>query len=173
MAYGCPKPAPGWTFNPQGQGSAATVRDAVDGPAAFAPAALDTATICQLLDGTDLRALADGIRIERATNASGSTRQDLRLYPQYRSWTWSLPAGNLLTKVVIDGTSYAGSNTADTAKTTTVRRRWRKVMIFISSPPTFRPGCRRPNRGPAPRSSPSAEPGCSWRLSSRKSSWCL
>ncbi|MCB0959245.1 MAG: hypothetical protein KDB04_06940, partial [Acidimicrobiales bacterium] len=106
----------GWSFNPLGQGSAAMVRDAVDGPSAFSPAALDTETIDQLLAGTDLRTLADGIRVERSTNTAGTTRQDVRLFPQYRTWTWSLPGGNLLSKVTIDGTTYQGSNTADTSK---------------------------------------------------------
>ncbi|MCU1368824.1 MAG: hypothetical protein JWO77_18 [Ilumatobacteraceae bacterium] len=107
----------GWSFNPLGQGSAATVRTTTDGSGAFAPAALDTTTITALLNGTDVSALSDGIRLERATNATGTGRQDYRLFPKYAAWTWSFAAGQLLNKVVIDGTTAAGSNTANTANT--------------------------------------------------------
>jgi hypothetical protein len=105
----------GWSFNPLGQGSAATVRTTVDGTAAFAPAALDTTTIGALLNGTTVDTLTDGIRLERATTSTGSPRQDYRLFPQYRAWTWSFAAGQLLQKAVIDGTTYSGSNTANTS----------------------------------------------------------
>jgi hypothetical protein len=109
----------GWTFNPLGQGSPATVRSTVSGPAAFAPAALPTATIDALLNGTALSALPDGVRIERATNTAGTSRQDLRLHPKARAWTWNLPTGQLMNKIVIDGTTYNGSNTYDTSASVT------------------------------------------------------
>ena len=107
----------GWSFNPLGQGSAATVRTTTDGTGAFAPAALDTTTITALLNGTNVNALTDGIRLERAADTSGATRQDYRLYPKYTAWTWSFAAGQLLNKVVVDGTTYSGSNTANTSAT--------------------------------------------------------
>ena len=105
----------GWNFSPTGQGSPASIIAAPDGPSAFAPAALPTATIDDLIDHTDLGALPDGIRLARATTANGNTRQDYRLHTTGRSWTWNLAAGQLLKKVVINGTTYNGSNTQDTA----------------------------------------------------------
>ena len=105
----------GWSFNPLGQGSAATVRTTTDGSGAFAPAALDTTTITALLNGTAVNALGDGIRLERATNSAGTKSQDYRIYPKYEAWTWSFAAGQLLNKVVVDGTTYTGSNTANTS----------------------------------------------------------
>jgi hypothetical protein len=107
----------GWSFNPLGQGSAATVRTTTDGAGAFAPAALDTTSITALLNGTNVNALTDGIRLERATNSAGTKTQDYRLYPKYAQWTWSFPAGQLLNKVTVDGTTYAGSNSANTNAT--------------------------------------------------------
>ncbi|MCB1040291.1 MAG: hypothetical protein KDA94_12320, partial [Acidimicrobiales bacterium] len=104
----------GWTFNPFGQGSPSTLRNTVDGSGAFSPAALDAATVSALLNGQTVDTLADGIRLERATKSTGSNRQDYRLYPKYQNWTWSLPAGQLLNKVVVDGSTYQGSNTYDT-----------------------------------------------------------
>lgn len=105
----------GWSFNPNGQGSPASVSDTPDGPDAFAPAALPTGTIDDLLDHSDLSTQPDGIRLERATDTNGNTRQDYRLHAKGRSWTWNLAAGQLLNKVVINGTTYNGSNTKDTS----------------------------------------------------------
>ena len=105
----------GWTFNPGGQGSATAVRTAVDGPAAFVPAALDTATVNGLLDGADLAANVDGIRLERSLTPDGTTRQDLRMLPTWHTWKWSFDVGQLLASVRIDGTTYLGSNTRDTS----------------------------------------------------------
>ena len=82
-----------WTFSNFGQGSPATVRTTVDGTGAFAAAALSTDAINGLLDTQALNTLPDGIRVERATNASGTSRQDLRLFPAYAKWTWSIAAG--------------------------------------------------------------------------------
>ncbi|MGI8755458.1 MAG: fibrinogen-like YCDxxxxGGGW domain-containing protein [Acidimicrobiales bacterium] len=104
----------GWTFSPTGQGSPTTLRTTSDGAGAFAPAALDTSTIAGLLNGVAVSDLTDGIRLERATTADGTGRQDYRLFPKYRNWTWSLHGGQLLNQVTVNGTTYAGSNTYDT-----------------------------------------------------------
>jgi hypothetical protein len=108
----------GWTFNPFGQGSPATVRTTPDGTAAFTPAALDAATIDGLLNGQDLSAQPDGIRLERALNANGSSRQSYKLFPTWKRWTWDLAAGQILQKVVSGNKTYNGSNTYDTSATT-------------------------------------------------------
>lgn len=109
----------GWTFSPSGQGSPATIRDTPNGPNAFAPAALDTTTINGLINNTNLSTLPDGIRLERATTTDGTARQDYRLYPKARTWTWNLSAAQILNKIVIDGTTFNGSNTYDTASSVT------------------------------------------------------
>lgn len=109
----------GFTFSPNGQGSPATLRNTVDGPEAFAPAALDTRTIDALRNGSNLAAEPDGIRLERALNATGTNRQDYRLFPKARTWNWNLDSGQLLNSVRINGTTYQGSNTKDTANSTT------------------------------------------------------
>ncbi|MCU1368823.1 MAG: hypothetical protein JWO77_17 [Ilumatobacteraceae bacterium] len=107
----------GWTFNPFGQGSPSAVRTTVEGSGAFTPAALDTATITALLNGQTVDSLTDGVRIERATNTTGTSKQNLAIFPKYKNWTWSFSAGQLLNKVTIDGKTYQGSNTYDTAAT--------------------------------------------------------
>lgn len=105
----------GWTFEPGGQGSPTTVRTTVDGTGAFSPAALPSATIGQLLNGTAPKDLADGIRLSRASNANGSNRQDVRLYSTGSAWTWAFDTGQLLSKISLNGATYQGSNTYDTA----------------------------------------------------------
>jgi hypothetical protein len=104
----------GWDFLPTGQGTAAQVRSQVSGPAAFAPAALDSATIGGLINGAAPSALSDGIRVERALDTGGTRWQQLRIYPRFTSWTWAWPSGQLLNKAVLDGKTYLGSNTKDT-----------------------------------------------------------
>ncbi|MCB0977622.1 MAG: hypothetical protein KDB02_09200, partial [Acidimicrobiales bacterium] len=108
----------GWSFSPKGQGSPATLRNTVDGPDAFAPAALSTSTIEGLRNGSRLSSEPDGIRLERALNSSGTNRQDYRLFPKARTWDWAFPYGQLLNSVRIDGSTYNGSNTKDTASST-------------------------------------------------------
>ena len=104
----------GWNFKPSGQGTAGGVRNNVTGSAAFVPAALSPDLITGLLGGAALTSLPDGIRIERATNTSGSTFQEMRLMPTYATWTWGIPDGQKLAGIKIDGTSYTNGNTRDT-----------------------------------------------------------
>ena len=68
-----------------------------------------------LLNGQAVNALPDGIRLERATNTTGTNRQSYQLFPKSPTWTWSFGAGQLLDKVVIGNKTYSGSNTYDTA----------------------------------------------------------
>lgn len=104
----------GWTFEPTGQQSPAAVRTTVSGSAAFAPAALDATTITGLIDGASPAALSDGIRVERATNSTGTTRQQIKLFPRFTTWNWTWQAGHGLNKIVLDGATFTGSNTRDT-----------------------------------------------------------
>jgi hypothetical protein len=104
----------GWTWSPTGQGGAAAVRTTVSGSGAFAPAALDNATITGLIAGASPAALSDGIRVERTTNTAGTTKQQVRMFPRFTTWSWKWDGGQLLNRIVIDGTSYTGSNTRDT-----------------------------------------------------------
>jgi hypothetical protein len=104
----------GWVWSPTGQQSPAAVRSTVSGPAAFTPASLDARTIDQLINGASPAALGDGIRVERARNAAGTSFQQIRMYPRFTSWRWMWEGAQLLDRIVVDGTSYTGSNTRDT-----------------------------------------------------------
>lgn len=107
----------GWTWSPTGQGGNAAVRTNVAGAAAFAPAALDTTTISGLINGASPAALSDGIRVERATNTAGTAKQQVRMFPRFTTWSWKWDGAQLLNRIVIGSTSYAGSNTRDTYET--------------------------------------------------------
>ena len=56
----------GWTFQDYGQSTPQRLAAAVNGPEAFAPAALSSEMIDSLLGGGDVKDLADGLRIRRA-----------------------------------------------------------------------------------------------------------
>ena len=102
-----------WSFADAGQGTAAAVRTAIDGPSAFAAATLPAATVDALANGADIARLSDGIRVQRSLTATGSSRQEVRLYAAYHRWTWAMPTGQKLTRQVIAGTTYANGNTRD------------------------------------------------------------
>lgn len=102
----------GWTWNYNGQGSAAALRNTPSGPDAFAPATLDAPTVMGLLDGGRVDALPDGIRLSRAKNISGTQWQDVRITPSNRAaWSWSFGGGILFSQIRFDGVAKGSGNT--------------------------------------------------------------
>ncbi|HEX8094458.1 fibrinogen-like YCDxxxxGGGW domain-containing protein [Jatrophihabitans sp.] len=110
----------GWTWAYNGQGTAGAVRTTPTGTGAFAPATLPAATVEGLLGGGRVDALADGIRVRRATNTGGTAYQELRLKTTSRAdWTWTIGGGVRVSGISVNGTSYTASNTQSWAPTTT------------------------------------------------------
>ncbi|MDQ1721841.1 MAG: hypothetical protein QOI26_1575 [Pseudonocardiales bacterium] len=108
----------GWTWAYGGQGSVAALRNTPSGSAAFAPATLPAATVQGLLGGGRVDALADGIRVRRATDVNGTSYQEMRIAASNRSnWTWAIGGGVLFSGITVDGASYAGGNTQSWAST--------------------------------------------------------
>lgn len=106
----------GWTFRDYGQSTAAKLRETVTGPDAFSPAALSTDTIDALLTGGAVKDLADGLRVRRAADKTGSSWQDLRWnFLDLGRWSWALGGGHRLSSFSIDGTRGTGSNTKDSS----------------------------------------------------------
>ncbi len=102
----------GWTWGFGGQGSQAALRNTPSGTGAFAPAALPAATVQGLLGGGRVDALADGIRVRRATDVDGTSFQEIRIAASNRpNWTWSIGGGMLFSAISINGTKYSGGNT--------------------------------------------------------------
>ncbi len=102
----------GWTWDYNGQGLPSQVRNTPSGTGAFAPATIAATTIDGLLDGGRPDALADGIRVVRTTNATGTTTQDMRIYPTNQDvWTWSFGGGLMFKQISFDGVNRGAGNT--------------------------------------------------------------
>ncbi|MFF2488880.1 fibrinogen-like YCDxxxxGGGW domain-containing protein [Microbacterium sp. NPDC058062] len=83
----------GWKNYYQGLQSAATIANTPSGTAAFKVAQLPSATIDGILDKGRVDALADGIRVRRATNVAGTTWQEARFKMVVRDrWVWTFNA---------------------------------------------------------------------------------
>jgi hypothetical protein len=105
----------GWSFATAGQRTPAVLRNTVDGPGAFAPAALSSEEIDRLIANQPIESLVDGIRLRRATTVDGSVRQEIRMRPRpFGKWSWALDRGMVLSQITVDGVSYGTSNTQDT-----------------------------------------------------------
>ncbi len=108
----------GWTFRDYGQSTSKRLRETIDGSGAFSPAALSADTIDGLLDGGAVSDLADGLRVRRAANKSGTAWQDLRWnFLDLGAWSWALGGGHRLASWSIDGSPGTGSNTKDSSIT--------------------------------------------------------
>lgn len=94
----------GWSYGGDGRGTAAEVRDKTTGVEAFSPRQLPNATIDGLLNGSRVDALADGIRVRRATSTDGQNWQEVRFKLKSRdTWSWAFGAGYPLASYSFDG----------------------------------------------------------------------
>jgi hypothetical protein len=104
----------GWTFDEAGQQSPSAVSSSIKGRAAYAPAALSSATIDQLLGNRPVSSLSDGVVISRADSNSRSTAQTMTwVFRDLGSWSWAFDGGHRLASTVVDGVRRTGSNTRD------------------------------------------------------------
>src|SRR4051812_39101753 len=90
----------GWKWRETGQGTAAAIRTIPAGTDAFATSALPSKVVSGLLQGERPDALADGIRIVRATNTSGSAWQEVRWHVAVtEQWSWEFAGGQPLSSI--------------------------------------------------------------------------
>ena len=102
----------GWKANYQGLGSAATLRNTITGPAAFAPAQLPALTVDGLLNKGAVSALADGVRLRRAGDRAGLTWQEVRFkLPNRSRWQWTFGAQHVVGAYSFAGAGSSGSST--------------------------------------------------------------
>src|SRR3954471_12400927 len=95
-----------WTFPCWGQGSPSTVRSTVTGTGAFAPATLSTPVVDGLMNGGRMDGLTDGLRLRRATNATGTTWQEVRMVVRnFGTWSWAMGGGIPLSSIKFDNTT--------------------------------------------------------------------
>ena len=104
----------GWSWDGDAQGTPAQIAASPTGTGAFAPRKLSSSTIDALLAGGRVDQLSDGIRLRRATNAAGTSWQEVRfgLRSQQR-WSWAFGGGMPITTATFDGSSYSGATTRD------------------------------------------------------------
>ena len=105
----------GWSVSVLGAGTPAQVRDAVTGTTAFAPRQLSGELIDQLNDGRPISDLEDGIRLVRATNATGTAWQNttFRLSSPRDEWTWQFDSEQRVASYRIDGVQRTGGTTSN------------------------------------------------------------
>lgn len=114
----------GWRAEYEGLGTAAEVRDVVNGPAAFRTRQLSSNVIDGLLGGGRVDALPDGIRLRRAVNTGGTTWQEVRFQLRQRDrWVWTFRGKHPIRSFAFDGVSSASSvTTYDFGSDTAARR---------------------------------------------------
>jgi hypothetical protein len=101
-----------WTFVPEGQGTNAELATTIDGTAAFAPKHLSAAAVNGLLNNGAVSALADGVRIRRATDSTGVSRQEVRVKPSAMgAWHWTITNGYYLTSIAFGASTFPSTGT--------------------------------------------------------------
>jgi hypothetical protein len=125
----------GWLWDGDAQGTPAQLADTPGGTAAFSPRKLSTVTVDALMNGGRVDALADGIRLRRATDAAGTSWQDVRLrIRSLRSWTWAFGAGVPLTSSTVGGVTFSGGTSRTFGSSaTTGSNALRRVWTYESS----------------------------------------
>lgn len=116
-----------WTEAGDGQGTAAEVASPTGSMRAKQ---LSGTTIDALLNGGRVDALADGVRLRRATNTAGSAWQEVRFRLAQRDrWSWALSAGPDggigVSSYSVDGTTTAAAQqTRDLRISSDTQRTW-------------------------------------------------
>jgi hypothetical protein len=127
----------GWDFTAEGQGTPATMNAAVAGTKAFAPQHLTNDLVADLLNHAAPTTLADGLRVRRATNAAGTSWQEVRLeFGGMTYWSWALGGGYGLTSHSFDGAVVDGGS----SKSSCEDDAFRCVSTIRNKGNTYRPG---------------------------------
>lgn len=132
----------GWKGQYNGLRSAVALRTVVDGTGAFATAQLPGKTVDALLNGGNVSALPDGVRLRRATNQTGTTYQEVRFtMPKRTRWVWTFGAEHPVGTYSFDGvTGQAGKRTtsARTLASVASTRVLHKLRAMWAASPTGR-----------------------------------
>lgn len=113
----------GWKEGYNGLRTAAQIRNTPTGTDAFQPAQLPAATVDGLLNNGRVDALADGIRLRRATNTAGTTWQEGRFtFTQRDRWVWTFGAEHRVKNYNFDGSTGTGGQTNNFGNNNQLRR---------------------------------------------------
>lgn len=112
-----------WKEGYNGLRTPAQLRNTITGTGAFLPAQLAAATVDGLLDGERVDALADGIRLRRATNTAGTQWQEARFnFTQRDRWVWTFGAAHRVKNYSFDGATGTGGQTNNFGSNNQLRR---------------------------------------------------
>jgi hypothetical protein len=103
-----------WSQSNEGVGTVAEVRDVITGTAAFKPRQLSSKVIEGLLNNQAVSALTDGIRLRRATNATGTTWQEatFKITSPRTGWSWMFDNEQRVGSWNIGGVTGSGGQTS-------------------------------------------------------------
>lgn len=103
-----------WKGSYQGLGQPQEISGTPAGQAAFKTAQLPSSTVDALLNKGRVDALADGIRLRRATNVGGTSWQEARFKLTRRDrWVWTFNAEHPVGQYRFDATTGSGGQTAN------------------------------------------------------------
>lgn len=112
-----------WKEGYNGVRTPAQLRNTITGTGAFLPAQLAAAAVDGLLNGERVDALADGIRLRRATNTAGTQWQEARFnFTQRDRWVWTFGAAHRVKNYSFDGATGTGGQTNNFGSNNQLRR---------------------------------------------------
>ncbi|HYO39142.1 MAG TPA: fibrinogen-like YCDxxxxGGGW domain-containing protein [Nocardioidaceae bacterium] len=104
----------GWTTEYDGKGAASALTSPDTSPMSNATVQLASGKVDALLNGQRVDALTDGVRLRRATNAAGTTWQEVRFdYSNRDRWVWTFGAEHYLSSYSFDKVSRTGGQTVN------------------------------------------------------------
>lgn len=102
----------GWTIDYDGKGDASALLTPGTMPLTTT-VQLPSGTVRALMNGGRVDALTDGVRLRRASNAAGTTWQEVRVkYSKWPQWTWTFGAENPVANWTIGSSSGTGGTSA-------------------------------------------------------------
>lgn len=103
-----------WTTEYDGKGAARRLRSPETTPMSARTVQYPSTVVDDLLGGGRVDELDDGVRLRRATNASGTSWQEARFsFADRDRWAWSFGAGHPLASYSFDGWDRGGGTTDD------------------------------------------------------------
>jgi hypothetical protein len=104
----------GWAWSDSGRGTTTQIALTPSGTSAFSPVYYSSSMIDDLINGTDISSLTDGVRIRRTTNTSGTSWQEgIWMFDTLTNWDWNFDIGITLSDYIISGFNYGSGSTND------------------------------------------------------------
>ncbi|MGA8210768.1 MAG: fibrinogen-like YCDxxxxGGGW domain-containing protein [Nocardioidaceae bacterium] len=127
-----------WLTDYVGQGPPAGLLAAGPGATVATTVQLGSRTVDALLDGGRVDALAEGVRLKRARNATGTAWQEVRMpFTKKDRWSWTFGAENPMSRFVFDGVT---TNLATTSASFGTDTAFKRVINTTDKAHTYKLG---------------------------------